>query len=304
MEFPQPWLDVLEEFLRHAAEVKRRSPNTVRAYQNDLIDLFTDLNVFEVTELSQLNLSHLRRWLGRLIESHAPATVARRAAAARAFSSWAYQAGVLPSDVGAALRSPKAGRTLPRHLSQSKAAELLDTAELAADDSDPINLRNWAILELLYASAMRVSELAGLDIHQVDINQRIARVIGKGNKERVVPFGIPAADALETYLHSARAQLAKDHSPAAVFLGKQGKRIDVRTVRQIVYDMLRHVPDAPELGPHGLRHSAATHLLEGGADIRSVQELLGHASLGTTQIYTHVSAERLKAAFKQAHPRA
>lgn len=304
MELSAHWQIVLDEFLADARDVKRRSPNTVRAYESDLSDLFFDLADFGLTEISQLSLTHLRRWLARLIETHAPATVARRSAAARAFSTWAFRAGYLPTDVGASLRSPKSGRSLPKHLSQADAAELLNTAEIAADDADPINLRNWAILEMLYASGIRVSELSGLNLNQIDLNQKLARVIGKGNKERVVPFGIPAAEAVQKYLQMARPKLQNEISQDALFLGKQGKRIDVRTIRQVVYDMLRHVPDAPKLGPHGLRHSAATHLLEGGADIRSVQELLGHASLGTTQIYTHVSADRLKSAFQQAHPRA
>lgn len=304
MELAEHWVQVLDEFLADAKDSRRRSPNTVKAYQVDLLDLFQDLQSFGVENLADLSLTHLRRWLARLTETHAPATVARRSAAARAFSAWAFNAGYLRTDVGASLRSPKSGRSLPRLLSQSDAVELLDTAEIAADDSDPINIRNWAILELLYASGMRVSELAGLNLNQIDLNQRTARVIGKGNKERVVPFGIPAAEAVQRYIEVSRPVLANQDVLEALFVGKHGKRIDVRTIRQVVYDLLRHVPNAPQLGPHGLRHSAATHLLEGGADIRSVQELLGHASLGTTQIYTHVSTERLRSAFKQAHPRA
>lgn len=304
MELSEHWVQVRDEFLADAQNSRRRSPNTVKAYQVDLNDLFQDLQTFGVQNLADLSLTHLRRWLARLTETHAPSTVARRSAAARAFSAWAFAAGYLKTDVGSSLRSPKSGRSLPRLLSQSDAAELLDTAEVAADDSDPINIRNWAILEMLYASGMRVSELAGLNMSQIDLNQRIAHVIGKGNKERVVPFGVPAAAAVQKYIETSRPVLANKEAADALFVGKHGKRIDVRAVRQVVYDMLRHLPNAPQLGPHGLRHSAATHLLEGGADIRSVQELLGHASLGTTQIYTHVSTERLRTAFKQAHPRA
>lgn len=301
---PAAWLAVMDEFLDYSANVKRRSPNTVRAYRADLLDLFQDLNEIGLEHLADLSLSHLRIWLSRLTETHAGSTVARRSAAARTFTQWAKKAGHINLDVGSALRPPRAKKSLPRHLTQSSAAELMTVAETKADDADPVNIRNWAILELLYASGMRVSELVNLDLAEIDLASRVARVTGKGNKQRMVPFGIPAAEAVELWLRNARAQLAGADSANAVFLGRRGKRIDVRTVREVVYEMLRDVPDAPQLGPHGLRHSAATHLLEGGADIRSVQELLGHASLGTTQIYTHVSAERLKSAYNQAHPRA
>ena len=303
-EIPAAWETLLEEFLNQLRIVRRRSEHTIRAYEVDLRNLFESLVELGLPELNQLKLSHLRLWLAQLTQTHAPTTVARRSAAARAFTKWGYQAGLFPSDVGAALSPPKARRNLPGHLTVANAAELLETAEVAADDSDPVNLRNWAILELLYASGMRVSELVQLDLNDLDLELRIARVQGKGNKQRMVPFGVPAAQAITNWLETGRSQLVGADSANAVFLGRRGRRIDVRTVREVVYEMLRHVPDAPKLGPHGLRHSAATHLLEGGADIRSVQELLGHASLATTQIYTHVSAERLRSAYNQAHPRA
>jgi integrase/recombinase XerC len=294
----------MDEFLDYSTNVKRRSPNTVRAYRADLLDLFQDLNEIGLEDLSELSLSHLRIWLSRLTETHAGSTVARRSAAVRTFTQWAKKTGHINLDVGSALRPPRAKKSLPRHLTQDSAVDLMTVAETKADDADPVNIRNWAILELLYASGMRVSELVNLDLAEIDLVNRVARVTGKGNKQRMVPFGIPAAEAVELYLRNGRAQLVGAESASAVFLGRRGKRVDVRTVREVVYQLLRDVPDAPQLGPHGLRHSAATHLLEGGADIRSVQELLGHASLGTTQIYTHVSAERLKSAYNQAHPRA
>lgn len=301
---PAAWETILDEFLEQLRSVRRRSEHTIRAYEVDLRNLLEVLVTLGLTELHQLKLSHLRLWLSQLTQTHAPTTVARRSAAARAFTKWGFQAGLFSADVGAALSPPKARRNLPGHLSLANASDLLETAEIAADDNDPVNLRNWAVLELLYASGMRVSELVQLDLSDLDLQLRIAKVQGKGNKQRMVPFGIPAAQAITNWLERGRNNLVNGDSANAVFLGRRGKRIDVRTVREVVYEMLRHVPDAPKLGPHGLRHSAATHLLEGGADIRSVQELLGHASLATTQIYTHVSAERLRSAYNQAHPRA
>lgn len=180
---------------------------------------------------------------------------------------------------------------------------MLDLAAVRADDADPIHLRDRAALELMYASGIRVGELVALDIDDVDLAQHTVRVMGKGAKERVVPFGIPAARAIEAWL-TVRKQLVKPNSGAALLLGRRGRRADARQVRAAVHELLAHLPEAPDLGPHGLRHSAATHLLEGGADLRMVQEMLGHASLATTQIYTHVSVDRLRKSYEQAHPRA
>lgn len=176
----------------------------------------------------------------------------------------------------------------------------------SADDPSvaAVALRDQAMLELLYASALRVSELTGLDVDSLDTSRRVVRVWGKGGKERTVPYGAPAAAAVERWRVEGRPVLAGAESGAALFLGRRGRRVDPRTVRSVVHRRTAALPGAPELAPHGLRHSAATHLLEGGADLRTVQEMLGHASLATTQIYTHVSAERLQAVYRQAHPRA
>jgi integrase/recombinase XerC len=256
--------------------------------------------------------------------------MARRAAAARGFTAWATREGLLATDPGSLLATPRSGRTLPGVLRQDEAGALLDLAAYRVDhtDRDPsvrdelgqdvpagpdaeptevdraVRLRDLAVLEVLYASGIRVGELCGLDVDDVDDARRVLRVMGKGARERTVPIGLPAVTALNGWLSRGRPVLAGSGSGEALFLGRRGRRVDPRTVRRAVHEMLAAVPGAPHLGPHGIRHSAATHLLEGGADLRSVQELLGHATLATTQIYTHVSVDRLKATYDQAHPRA
>jgi integrase/recombinase XerC len=174
----------------------------------------------------------------------------------------------------------------------------------AGEVGGPAGVRDVAVLELLYATGIRVSELCGLDVDDLDRDRRVLRVLGKGNKQRTVPAGAPAWRAIEAWLAGPRSALVTDESGPALFVGERGRRIDPRVVRRIVHRALALVDGAPDLGPHGLRHAMATHLLEGGADLRSVQEILGHASLATTQIYTHVSNERLRSAYQQAHPRA
>jgi integrase/recombinase XerC len=249
-------------------------------------------------------LVDLRSWLSAQSQQGAArATLARRAAAARTFYRWAARTGRVTADPSLRLVAPRRSGRLPAVLRQGDAAKLLDVAAIAADDEDPISVRNRAVLELLYASGIRVGELVAIDIDDVDLSTDMVRVTGKGAKERVVPFGIPARQALRAWLRQ-RPRLVTAHSGAALFLGRRGRRVDPRQVREVVHALVAHVRDAPDLGPHGLRHSAATHLLEGGADLRVVQELLGHASLATTQLYTHVSVERLRRSYEQAHPRA
>lgn len=295
---------VLEEFEVFLTSTAGRSPHTVRAYVRDVERLFAVMASNGLANINELSLGVLRLWLASEFDSHEASTVARRSASIRAFTGWCTRIGILKVDVGQQLSPPKTQRKLPTYLKVEEAAALLDVAAVAADDSDPVNLRNWAILEMLYATGIRVSELVGLDLLSIDRKLLTVRVVGKGNKERVVPYGIPADDALGEYLERARPALVTETSGQAVFLGSRGKRIDQRAVRDVVYQMTRAVPGLLVLGPHGLRHSAATHLVEGGADLRSVQELLGHASLATTQMYTHVSAHRLKSVYEQAHPRA
>jgi integrase/recombinase XerC len=220
------------------------------------------------------------------------------------FTAWALRTGRATSDPGAQLGQPKAHRSLPPALDVAEAKALLEAAAAAADDGSAVGVRDVAILELLYATGIRVGELCGLDVDDVDRRRRVVRVFGKGRKERTVPYGLPADTALGRWLESARPTLLAPGAGAALFLGVRGGRIDQRAVRSMVHRRLADVPGAPDLGPHGLRHTAATHLLEGGADLRTVQELLGHASLATTQIYTHVTADRLRKAYQLAHPRA
>jgi integrase/recombinase XerC len=194
---------------------------------------------------------------------------------------------------------------LPEVLDIERAAMALDALHVrASEEPSPTSIRDVAIVETLYGSGIRVSELTGLNLDDVDRNRNTLRVIGKGNKERIVPIGIPAIRAIDLWISTGRAQLSNDATEKALFLGSRGKRIDQRVVRDVVYQATEAVGTNKRLGPHALRHSAATHLLEGGADLRTVQEILGHSSLSTTQIYTHVSEERIKKAYEQAHPRA
>ncbi|MBD2759209.1 tyrosine recombinase XerC [Yimella sp. cx-573] len=293
------------DYLKHLEVERNRSVHTVRAYAGDLDALRTFLTEAGVDEWSEVGLADLRSWLAHMSEQGAAkSTIARRATAVRAFFRWAARTGAVPTDPALRLTSPKKPKTLPGVLRQSEADELMHIAQLAADDADPVHLRDRAALELLYASGLRVGELVGLDVDDCDRERWVVRVLGKGNKERTVPYGRPAAEAIEQWLAHGRPKLATAGSGLALFLGRRGGRVDPRTIRRSLGAALGHVPDAPALSPHGLRHSAATHMLEGGADLRMVQEMLGHSSLATTQVYTHVSVERLRRSFTQAHPRA
>jgi integrase/recombinase XerC len=298
--------EALEAFVRHLRSERGRSEHTIRAYRGDVLHLLRHVGSGSAgTSLDDVTLRDLRGWLGEMASAGAArATLSRRAAAARTFFGWLARTGRVASDPSLRLAAPKRQTRLPSVLRQRDAGRLLDVAATAADDADPLHVRNRAILELLYATGIRVGELAALDVDDVDFGARVVRVLGKGGKERVVPFGIPAETALGDWLRRGRRRLALSGSGPALFLGRRGKRVDPRQVREVVHQLVKHVPDAPDIGPHGLRHSAATHVLEGGADLRMVQELLGHASLATTQIYTHVSVDRLKKSYAQAHPRA
>ena len=280
-------VEAIYDFAEHQRLVLGRSEATIKGYTSDLLDLAKTIDSF-----SSFTLPRLRNWLAAAVaEGKARSTLARRTASVKAFSTWAVKQGYLRTDEAAKLSSPKVPKHLPKVLDPKEASAAMDNAKSA----DELHLvRDTAMLELLYATGMRVSELTGIDLHDIDSSRQTIRVLGKGNKERIVPFGDAANTALNAWL-ARREELAKD--PDALFVGTRGKRIDQRQVRRVV-------EAAGEVSPHALRHSTATHLLEGGADLRVVQELLGHSSLQTTQAYTHVTSERLKKVFNQAHPRA
>jgi len=297
---------LIAAFTRHLEVERSLSVHTIRAYIGDLESLLNHLETIGVTDISQLELVHLRSWLAnQQVKGGARTTLSRRAVSVRLFTKWAVKNKYLTKDVAATLATPKGHRTLPEVLDIADAKTAMDSlATRASEEETPISMRDVAMVELLYATGARVAELCGLEMSDIDYDRQTIRVLGKGNKERTIPLGNPAMKALNVWLKEGRDSIKNSLSGNAVFLGARGKRIDQRTVRTVVYNALQAIEGIERMGPHALRHSAATHLLEGGADLRTVQEILGHASLATTQIYTHVSTERLQKAFKQAHPRA
>lgn len=299
--------DVVKNFVTYLEIEKNRSPNTVRTYKTDL-ELFLEFaSATGIKNLDSLELNTFRLWLAdQKKKGCSNSTISRRSSTVRVFSTWAFQKGLIKTDPAVRLISPKVNRTLPNVLAQKQASNLMQTASNLDDEENSvtIRMRDHAVLEVLYSSGIRVSELTGLDIKDLDFTRCTMRVIGKGNKERVVPFGQPAKEAIQTYLTKARAELANEKSGNALFLGTRGKRLDTRQVRRILTNAIARVEGLVNVSPHDLRHSAATHMLEGGADLRIVQELLGHSSLATTQKYTHVTIERLREVFANAHPRA
>ncbi len=306
MDVPDRYSSILDEYAEHLALERGRSDHTRRAYLVDLRSLFTFLDERAPgTGLAALSLPLLRSWLAaQAAAGAARTTLARRTSAVKTFTAWATRRGVLAGDPATRLQVPKARRTLPSVLRQDQALAAMAAADLGAQQRDPLALRDRLIVELLYATGIRVSELCGLDVDDVDSGRRLLRVLGKGNKQRTVPFGRPALAALTDWLTDGRPHLAVTDSGPALLLGPRGRRLDPRQARTVVHQTVGAVDGAPDIGPHGLRHSAATHLLEGGADLRVVQELLGHSTLATTQLYTHVTVARLRAVHDQAHPRA
>ena len=298
LEFTQ----IANRFADSLATLKGYSANTVKSYLTDVLDLVNFLEG-KVSSLAEIDLALLRQWLWEVSQRDAAnSTLARKSAAIRSFTAWAHSEGLIPADPGQRLKSPKASRHLPKVVSKDSLKEIFDHLEVMASTNDPAKIRDRLIFEMLYATGIRVSELCGLDLLSVDQGRNIIRVIGKGSKERVVPFGLPAKDALNAYL-AVREGFNPAPGESALLINSRGKRLGVRAVYQLVAALLADTATGPA-GPHTLRHTAATHLLDGGADLRAVQELLGHASLGTTQIYTHVSVERLREGYKNAHPRA
>jgi integrase/recombinase XerC len=296
---------VVDGFERHLTAERGLSTHTVRGYIGDVVSLLSGMaGAVGDADLAALDISALREWLSaQHADGASRATLARRTASARAFTAWAFRAGLLTADPGPRLAVPSKQRKLPAVLRVDQAGSAMQASAVGAEQGDPVALRDHAVLELLYATGVRVAELCGLDVDDVDRERRLIRVIGKGDKERVVPFGVPADQSIGRWLSDGRPKIVRESSGAALFLGVRGGRLDPRTVRRTVHDAVGAVDGAPDVGPHGLRHSAATHLLEGGADLRSVQELLGHATLATTQLYTHVTVERLKAIHDRTHPR-
>ena len=297
--------ELLASYREHLRLDRNLSENSIRAYIADLESLLEHINKLGVTEFKDLTIDHLRSWLANLqTRGAARSSLSRRTVSIKAFTYWGAKNGWLSRDIGKQLQSPKPQRRLPDILDIEGAITTLDSlAVRVSEEGSNAAMRDRAIVETLYASGIRVSELSGLNLSDIDFSRNTLRVLGKGNKERTVPIGIPAAKALTEWL-AARKSMVNEKSGDAVFVGARGKRIDQRTVREIVYVALEALGGKVKMGPHGLRHSAATHLLEGGADLRTVQEILGHSSLATTQIYTHVSQDRLKQAYEQAHPRA
>lgn len=295
----------IDDFAVHLAVERGYSPQTVRAYRSDLTGLAAFAGTRQVADTAGLTLDVLRDWLWDSSQRGlSKATLARRSASAKGFSAWAVRQEGAATDPALRLRAPKPDKMLPRVVNRTQIDALLERLAALAADGEPNKVRDLAVIELLYATGIRVSELTGLDVDDVDLDRLTVRVLGKGSKERVVPFGVPAKTAIVGYLQQARPALAAERSGAALLLGPRGARLGTRAVYGLVAGLLADIPGGGPAGPHALRHTAATHLLDGGADLRAVQELLGHASLGTTQIYTHVSTERLKESYRIAHPRA
>jgi integrase/recombinase XerC len=305
---PAALADAVDGFTRYLAAQRGHSAHTRRAYRADVTGMLRHAVRHGTTDLRAVDLGVLRAWLGTQADRGlSRATLARRSAAARAFLRWAHREGLIGADPSVRLASPRVARSLPTVLTTESAARLLDTARQQVEDADPARrpaaLRVWAAAELLYGSGVRVGELVACDVRDVDLGERLVRVLGKGGKERVVPFGVPAARAVDAWLVRGRPELDRADSPAALFLGDRGGRWGQRQARESVH-RLAAAAGVDDVAPHALRHSAATHLLAGGSDLRSVQEVLGHSDLGTTQRYTHVDADRLQQVFRQAFPRA
>lgn len=292
------------EFADYLQAARGYSANTVKAYETDVLDLANHLVKFDVNLVGEIELDHLRDWLFAADQSGlAKSTLARKSAAIRSFSAWLKKSGSIEVDFASRLKSPKASRALPKVVSRETLADIFDQLKDNATTDNPNGMRDLLAIEILYASGCRVSELVGLNLEDVDYGRNILRVMGKGSKQRMVPFGSPAREALGAWIALGRGQLLSEKSGQALFINSRGQRLGVRQVYALVASLTDGTPTGAT-GPHALRHSAATHLLDGGADLRAVQELLGHASLGTTQIYTHVSVERLRDGYQKAHPRA
>lgn len=297
-----------EQFLAHIGIERGLADATVKAYESDVERYATWLHERGIANLDQVTKQDVEEYVAFLDTEGASArSKARHLASIHEFHKFALSQHLVADDVSSAVKAPKGAGTLPDVLSVAEVTRLLDTAAMSGSD-DPIVLRDKALLEFMYATGCRVSEATGVNLEDIDVNDRIVRLMGKGSKERLVPFGSYAAEAVQRYLNAARGELerraTKSPERRALFLNKRGKRLS----RQSVWEIVKLAGDRAHierpLHPHTLRHSLATHLLQGGADVRTVQELLGHASVTTTQIYTHVSPENLIETYLSAHPRA
>lgn len=297
-----------DAWITHLRHNRGLSEHTIRAYGSDLascLDFLGSNGGASADDIAQtLTTRKIRLWLGSSAQEGASrSTLSRKTASLRAFTSWAHERGILPSDPALALATARAEQRLPQVLNRNDAERLMEHARSRARYEGSVALRDWAILETIYATGIRVSELCGLELTSLERASATLRVVGKGNKERVVPLTPIALVAIERWLGQGRPALAHDDSGSALFIGERGKRVDARIVRSMIHREAARA-GVPDLAPHALRHTAATHLLQGGADLRSVQEILGHSSLRTTQRYTHVDADRLSAIYQRAHPRA
>jgi integrase/recombinase XerC len=313
-KIPAEWGEAVARYGDYLATNRGLSANTVTAYISDVEECLHVLSLRGLTDFSEIDIRELRSWLAHESRTLAKSSLARKTVAIRSFFSYLFDRGITQADPAASLMTPQIGKSLPRVLTQEQAATMMQTVD---EDAEPApaeavklsgaavaqNVRNSAMAELLYATGMRVAELTGIDMTDLDVSARTVKVHGKGGKDRVVPFGAPAAQAVGQWLDQGRPVLATPASGAAVFLGARGKRINQRQVREVIHRQAAQA-GVPDISPHALRHSAATHLLDGGADLREVQEMLGHSSLATTQRYTHVSIEQLRSRYKQAFPRA
>jgi site-specific recombinase XerD len=296
----EPWRLAVEMLVDHIALERGRRDNTVAAYRGDALDLARTCLDWGLVHPEEVGRLTLRRYLAALADRDlARATIARRSSVARTWFGLLARRGVVSTDPAATLESPRAGRPLPRVLRVDEVARLI----VAPDAESPTGLRDRALLELLYASGARVSEACGLDLDAVDLAQRQVRLAGKGGKERIVPLGTPAIATCRRYLAEGRPRLVGEPATSALLLNTRGRRLGVRDARTAV-DRAARAAGLGHVTPHTLRHAFATHLLDRGADLRQVQELLGHASLATTQRYTHLSRGRLQEVHARAHPRA
>lgn len=304
-EASDPLAQQIRRFALYLETEKRCSPNTVSTYRRTLEELRAYLASEGLPlDATRLHVVALRGWLASMFERCSNATLARKIATVRSFYRFLLRKGLATQNPAATLKSPKVKRKLPRFLTVDEAFRVVEAPEEDAARPEPLRRRDAAMLELLYGAGLRVSELAGLTL--ASIEGRAVRVVGKGNKERLVPFGGPAERALEAYLAvrpSLRGKNGEQH-PDALFLGRYGTALSTRQIAKIVHRYGALGAGRGDLHPHALRHSCATHLLDAGADLRSIQELLGHASLSTTQRYTHVSVDRLMEVYDRAHPMA